>query len=147
MKVNLVKTASCTFIAADDVDYQKLIKLSNGGEFICDIKLNHNAALHRKIFAFFNFCTIHYYGDSEAGKDEYKLEFVRKKLTVIAGYHKQVFSRDGTTFELMPLSLSYEKMPPEDRAKFYSKIVDAALKRVFDRTTDENVINQLINWF
>lgn len=93
------------------------------------------------------FCTNYYYGDMDASKDEYNVQYVRNKLTVIAGYHKQVWSRDGTSFELLPRSISYEKMPPEERQVFYKKITDAALKRVFDRTTDQNVINQLLGWF
>jgi hypothetical protein len=83
----------------------------------------------------------------EAYKDEYSVLYVRNKLTVIAGYFKQVYSRDGTSFELIPLSLKYESMEPEVRQEFYKKIVDAALNRVFDKTTDENVLNQLRSWF
>ena len=47
----------------------------------------------------------------------------------------------------MPLSIAYDKMTPEQRGEFYKKIVDAALKHVFDRTNDERVLNELVNWF
>lgn len=134
-------------LPADSESQNKLSNMKVGEFYSCDIKLNQNYRLHKKIFGFFAFCCDHYYGDKEAHKDEYKLDYVRRKLTVIAGYFRQVWSRDGSNFELIPLSLSYEKMPPEERAVFYKKITDAALKRVFDKNTDENVINQLLSWF
>jgi len=147
VKINVIKTANGKLWAADELAQEQISKLENGGEYECDIKLNQNAKLHRKIFGFFKFCTIHYYGDEEAAKDQYQLDYVRKKLTVIAGYCKQMWTRDGSAFELVPLSLKYESMTPEDRVEFYKKIVDAALKRVFDRTTDEEILNELVTWF
>ncbi len=145
MKVNLIVTANRTLWAADDVDKEKLANLKVGEFYACDIKLNQNFKLHSKIFAFFKFCTQHYYGDINV--TEHQIDYVRRKLTVIAGYFDQVFSRDGDSFELVPKSISYEKMPPEQRSEYYKKITDAALKRVFDRTTDKNILNQLVGWF
>ena len=147
MKVNLILNSDRQFIACDAESQAIVEKFNVGVVHSHDIKINQNYRLHKKIFGFFAFCTNYYYGDIEACKDEYSVKYVRNKLTVIAGYFKQVWSRDGTSFELIPLSLSYEKMPPEERQEFYKKITDAALKRVFDKTTDENVINQLLNWF
>lgn len=147
MKVNFVKCAGGTLVPADDLQVKKLTKLGNGEEYEVDIKLKQNGKLHRKIMLFFSFCTQHYYGDSEAHKDQYQFDYVRKKLTIIAGYHKTMFSRDGDKFEVVALSLSYEKMSPEERSDFYKRIVTAALARVFDRTTDENTLNQLYNFF
>ena len=147
MKVAVIKTANGKLWAADDVAQEQISKLSNGEEYECDIKLKQNSKLHRKIFGFFSFCTQHYYGDIEAHKDEYQREYVRKQLTILAGYKKAIYNRDGTSFEVVPLSLSYNKMPQEVRADFYKRIVDAALKRVFDRTTDESILNKLITWF
>ena len=131
---------------ADSESESKYNKLKPG-TYSFDVKLNQNYRLHKKIFAFFAFCTTHYYGDSEAAKDEFNTKFVRNKLTVFAGYYKQQWTRDGDKFELIPLSLSYEKMSPEERGDFYKRIVDAALKHVFDRTNDEEILKQLIGWF
>jgi len=147
MKVNLILTSDRGFVACDEESQAKMSKFKVGAVHSHDVKLNQNYKLHAKIFAFFSFCTNYYYGDMEASKDAHSVEFVRRKLTVIAGYYKQVFARDGVTFELMPLSLKYESMEPEVRQEFYKKITDAALKRVFDKTTDQNVINQLLSWF
>jgi len=134
-------------IPADDLQVEKLTKLTNYEEYEHDIPLKQNGKLHRKIFAFFVFCTQHYYGDVDAHKDEYQLNYVRKNLTIFAGYSKQMFSRDGDKFEVVALSLSYEKMSPEERSDFYNRIINAAIARVFNRTTDENVLNQLYNFF
>jgi len=147
MKVNILKLAGGVLAPADESQVEKLNKLTNGIVYEVDIKVKQNAALHRKVFAFFSFCTRHYYGDNEAHKDSYQLDYVRKNLTIAAGYYRQMWSRDGDKFEIVALSLSYDKMSPEDRAEFYSRIINAAIKRVFDRNTDENTINQLYNFF
>ena len=146
MKVHVTKHPGGALMPANDEAVAQMAKVANGDHEIT-ITLKQNGRLHRKIWGFFAFCTRHYYGDSEAHKDEYKIAYVRKYLTIISGYSKQVWNRDGTKFEVVPLSLSYESMDPEIRAKFYSRIVDAALKRVFDKTTDDEILSQLINWF
>ena len=147
MKVSFTKQPGGALIPSSDADAEKMTKLSNGELYEVDIKIKQNGKLHRKVFAFFSFCTQHYYGDSEAHKDEYQLNYVRKNLTITAGYCKQMFSRDGDKFEIVPMSLSYEKMSPDERSDFYKRIINAAIKRVFDRTTDQNVLNQLYNFF
>jgi hypothetical protein len=147
VKINLIKTNDGSFIPCDEESQAKAKKFKAGVVHSHDVKVNQNYRLHSKLFGFFSFCTNYYYGDMEAYKDEYSVLYVRNKLTVIAGYFKQVYSRDGTSFELIPLSLKYESMEPEVRQEFYKKIVDAALNRVFDKTTDENVLNQLRSWF
>ncbi len=147
MKIAVIKTAQNKLWPADEIAEEHLKTLANGEEYEVEIRLKQNSKLHRKIFGFFAFCTQHYYGDMEAHKDEYQREYVRKKLTVIAGYCKQMWTRDGSAFELVPLSLSYNKMSPEDRAIFYKRLIDAALARVFDKTTDEEILNRLVTWF
>lgn len=146
MKVNLIKSPGGILVPADDAQLVKMDKLGNGEEYKVDIPLKQNGKLHRKMFLFFSFCTQHYYGDSEAHKDEYQLDYVRKKLTILAGYYRQVFNRDGG-FEIVAKSLNYEKMSPEERSDFYKRIINAAIKRVFDRAADENTLNQLYNFF
>jgi len=147
MEVNFIKQPGGAMMPADDLQVEKLTKLTNWEEYKVDIKLKQNGKLHRKIMVFFAFCTQHYYGDSEAHKDQYQFDYVRKKLTIIAGYHKTMYSRDGDRFEVVALSLSYEKMSPDERSDFYKRIINAAIARVFDRTTDNDVLNQLYNFF
>ena len=146
MKILMIKHPGGSLTPATDEAATRMQKVENGDHEI-SITLKQNSKLHSKVFGFFAFCTRHYYGDIEASKDEYKTAFVRKYLTICAGYNKQVWNRDGTKFEVVPLSISYDNMEPEERAKFYSRIINTALKRVFNNTTDDDILNELQSWF
>lgn len=147
MKINIIKTANGKFWPADEEAELKVKKLKVADVYTADIKVNNNYELHKKIFGFFTFCTNYYYGDTDASKCEYQLDRLRKKLTIAAGYHKQVFNRNGVNFEVVALSLKYESMPDDERQVFYKKITQAALDNIFDDGADDNVINQLLSWF
>ena len=147
MKINLIKTANGKFWPVDEEAEIKIAKLKKGDVYSADIKVNHNYELHKKIFGFFAFCVNYYYGDMDASKCPYQVDRLRKKLTIAAGYHKQVFNRDGIHFEVVALSLKYESMTDEDRQIFYKRMTQAALDNVFDNGADDNVINQLLTWF
>ena len=146
MKINLVKTANGKLWPVDEEAEVKLSKLKKGDVYVADIKVNHNYELHKKIMGFFAFCTRYYYGDVDAAKDKYKLDYVRGEITKIAGYIEQVPNRNGD-IKIVPKSIAYESMTPEDKGDFYKRITDAALRAVFNETTDDNVINQLLSWF
>lgn len=143
----MIKTANGKFWPADEEAEMLLTKLKKGDVYVADIKVNHNYELHKKIFGFFAFCTNYYYGDMEASKCPYQFDRLRKKLTIVAGYNKQVFARDGIHFEVVALSLKYESMPDDVRQTFYKKITQAALDNVFNNGPDENTLNQLLSWF
>tara|TARA_R110001632_G_scaffold192959_1_gene313826 strand:- start:6 stop:449 length:444 start_codon:yes stop_codon:yes gene_type:complete len=147
MKINIIKTANGKFWPADEEAELKVKKLKVADVYTADIKVNNNYELHKKIFGFFAFCTNYYYGDADASKCEYQLDRLRKKLTIAAGYHKQVFNRNGVNFEIVALSLKYESMPDDKRQVFYKKITQAALDNIFNDGADDNVINQLLSWF
>ena len=140
-------TSNRQFVACDEESQSKMSKFKVGVIHSHEVKVNHNYELHKKIFAFFGFCTNYYYGDMEASKCPYQLDRLRKKLTVAAGYHKQVFNRDGIHFEIVALSLKYESMPDDERQIFYKKITQAALDNVFNNGADDNTLNQLLSWF
>ena len=147
MKINLIKTANGKFWPADEEAETKVNKLKKGDVYSADIKVNNNYELHKKIFGFFGFCCNYYYGDNEASKCEYQLDRLRKKLTIAAGYHRQVFNRDGVNFEIVALSLKYESMPDDERQVFYKRITQAALDNIFNNGADDNTLNQLLSWF
>jgi hypothetical protein len=147
VKLNLIKTNDGSFVACDEESQAKMAKFKVGVVHSHDVKVNQNWILHKKIFGFFGFCCNYYYGDSEASKDEYKLERHRKKLTVSAGYFKQVFDPNGVGFEIVALSLKYDSMPDDERQVFYKRITQAALDNVFNNGPDENTLNELLSWF
>ena len=147
MKINLIKTNEGSFIACDEESQIKMAKFKAGVIHSHDVKVNQNYRLHSKIFGFFGFCCNYYYGDIEASKCEYKLERHRKKLTVAAGYFKQVFDPNGVGFEIVALSLKYGSMPDDVRQDFYRRITQAAIDNVFNNCDDENTLKQLNSWF
>jgi hypothetical protein len=144
VKVNMVKLAGGIFSPADEEAEAQLQKIKNCDHYTVDIKLNHNYKLLQKVHVFAKYCAQFYYGDIDVDKDQ--VELVRKKLLIFAGYHKQVFLADGIRFELTALSMSYDKMTPEDRNTCYNKLVDAALIHVF-KSADEKIFNQLMSFF
>jgi hypothetical protein len=147
VKINLIKTANGKLWPADEEAECKLLKLKSADIYIADIKVNQNYELHKKIFGFFAFCCNYHYGDMEASKDVYQLDTHRKKLTIAAGYYRQVFEPNGVDFEVVALSLKYDSMPDDERQNFYKRITQAALDNVFNNGADENTINQLLGWF
>jgi len=145
MKVNVVKTANGKLWPAEQEDEEKLRNMKVAEVYEVDIKVNQNYQLHKKIFAFFKFCTQHYYGDMDVTTEQ--VEFTREKLLMSAGYVKQVFYPDGQRFELKPMSMSYAKMSPEERSECYKRLINTALKRVFNNNIDKVTENQLMSFF
>jgi hypothetical protein len=146
MKVQITLSADGMINPANEESMIAMKKLKYGNFYDCSIKLDQNYRLHQKVFGFFAFCTRHYYGDNEAHKSKYNVDYVRGEITKAAGYYEQVFNRTGS-FKLVPRSVSYESMPDDEKQDFYKAITDAALRMVFDNTTDENTLNQLMGWF
>ena len=144
MKVNMIKLPGGIFSPADEEAEAKLLRVKNCDTYTVNIALNHNYKLLQKIHVFFKFCTQHYFGDIDPTTDQ--IDLTRKKITMSAGYVKQVFLPDGKRFELVPMSISYEKMLPEERAVCYEKLVSSALKNVF-HNADDNTFNQLMSFF
>ena len=112
-----------------------------------DFKQSQNIKLHRKIFALSKFCASYYYGTQESDLTQDQIDLVRRKLTLLSGYYRRVFLSDGVRFELIPQSISYAKMSPEDRETFYNKMIDAAIKNVFQGEADSEIINRLTGFF
>ena len=144
MKVTMCKNPGGLFSPSDEFVEEQLRSLKNFEHYEVLIKLDQNYELHKKIFAFFTYCTQFYYGDINVTKDQ--VELTREKLTMLAGYVVQTFLPDGVRFELKPKSISYAKMPPEERTVFYSNLINAALKNVF-HTADEDEYNKLMSFF
>ena len=147
MKINLIKTANGRFWPVDEEAELKIAKLKKGDVYSADIKVDHNYELHKKIFGFFGFCCNYWYRDIEAKKDELKLGLTREELTIAAGYFEQKFYPDGKSFKVVARSLSYKSMPDDERQVFYKKVTQAALDNIFNDGADDNVINQLLDWF
>lgn len=144
MKANYLKVGGGTLVPADEQSFEASHSLKNNEYYEVTIKLNQNYRLHSKIFAFFKFCAQYYYGDSEPCTDQ--VELVRRNLLISAGYCKQVFYNDGVSFEIIPLSLKYASMPPEERSKCYKKLVSTAIKTIWNSKIDQKTESELLRF-
>lgn len=144
MKVNMKKNAGGVMLPADEEAEQLMLKVKNDSVYSVDIKLNQNYKLHKKMFAFFKYCSQHYYGDTEVDKDQ--IDYTRRQLLIAAGYTKTMADPVSGFIEVTAKSLKYASMTPEDRISCYKKIVNSALKNVF-HSADESIYNQLMSFF
>lgn len=144
MKVSMYKNPGGLFSPSDELIEEQLRTLKNYKHYKVSITLDQDYELHKKIFAFFTYCTQFYFSDMHVTTDQ--VELTRGKLTMAAGYVTQTFLPDGKRFELTPKSISYAKMPPEERAVFYSNLINSALKNVF-HSADEDEYNKLMSFF
>lgn len=149
MQIEMVKNAGGVFVPAFDHDLPRLTKFKNGEMYTADIKLTRNPAFHRKMFAFFNFCFAHWAAERAGYEftDEYtqKKEF-RNNLTILAGFFDVVTTIKGET-KVRAKSLAYGNMEPDEFERCYNAMVNAAIKHLFGRTTDQNIIQQLQSFF
>ena len=145
MKINMVKNAGGLLTPANDMEADKLIRFKTGEQYEIDIKLSRNPAFHRKVFAFFNFCFEHWKGENELQCEAKQFDVFREHLTVLAGYYDSYHSITGSV-RVEAKSLSYSSMKQEEFEKFYTALVNAAMKNVF-KNADENTYNQLIGYF
>jgi len=144
MKVNMKKNAGGLMSPADEESEQLMLKVKNDCVYSVDIKLNQNYKLHSKMFAFFKYCSQHYFGDMEVDKDQ--IDYTRRQLLIAAGYTKTMIDPVSGFIEVTAKSLKYASMTPEDRISCYKKIVESALKNVF-HDADESIYNQLMSFF
>lgn len=148
-RVQVIKMAGGLLAPLDDNEAETLQGFKNGEQYEVEIKRYRNPAFHRKVFAFFKFCFEHWAVDKTEWKyfDERKqFDTFRKHLTVLAGFKEISYTLDGS-FRVEAQSLSYGNMEQDEFEQCYSALINAALKHVFDNTTDENVINRLYAFF
>lgn len=149
MQIEMVKNAGGVFVPAFDHDLPRLTKFKNGEMYTADIKLTRNPAFHRKMFSFFNFCFAHWSADKTpmANADEAtQFDRFRKDLTILAGFYEQTVRLNGD-IRTEAKSLAYANMEPGEFERCYNAMVNAAIKHLFGRTTDQNIINQLYSYF
>ena len=145
MKVNMIKHAGGVLIPASDLELEKMNKFKTGEQYEIEIKLSRNPAFHRKVFAFFNFCFAHWRGDNEFQSESKQFNVFRNHLTVLAGFYDEHYSIHGAA-RIEAKSLAYSSMKQEEFEECYNALINAAMKHVF-KSSDENTLNQLMNFF
>lgn len=149
MQIEMVKNAGGVFVPAFDHDLPRLTKFKNGEQYTAEIKLTRNPAFHRKMFAFFNFCFAHWAADRvglEHADETTQFERFRKDLTILAGFYEQTMRLNGE-IRTEAKSLAFANMEPDEFERCYSAMINAAIKHIFGRTTDQNTLQQLQSFF
>ena len=145
MKVNFIKQPGGVLVPANDMESEKLTRFKTGELYEIEIKLTRNAAFHRKVFAFFNFCFAHWKGDNEFQCEQKQFNVFRDHLTVLAGFYDSYYGIDGRA-RIEAKSISYSNMSQNEFELLYSALINAAIKNIFPNA-DQATIDQLYNFF
>lgn len=155
MEVILLKSPTGALVPADPEQAQALSRFKAGDLVRGEFKLMQNGQFHRKMMALLNLCYEHFRDRVGAGVMHRGhlvkpcFDTWRKNFTIMAGHFEVVFNARG-----MPVpkakSLSFAKMPPDEREQVYSDFIDAALKHVYDSNMTEaqlrNTIDQIMSY-
>ncbi len=144
MKIDLVKTAMNKLYPADEKAEKQIAKLKTGQNYKANITLDQNYKLLQKVWVFCRYCAQHYFGDQNV--DEYQVEYVKSQLLIAAGYVRTLVDPRNGHIEIMPISISYDKMEEEERRDCYQKLVTAACNNVFHDASNEKW-NELMRFF
>ena len=145
----MMKNAGGVFCPADEMYLPDLQSFKNGEIYEIELKRTRNPAFHRKVFAFFKFCFNHWAADKTEWKhfDERKqFDTFRKHLTVLAGFYESTYNIKGD-LRIEAQSLSYGNMEQAEFESCYKALISAAIKHIFNDSTDENTLNQLYEFF
>lgn len=145
----MTKQPGGVFSPEDEIVAESLKRFKNGETYKVEIKLSRNPAFHRKAFAFFNFCFDCWSGcftEYQNMDEEAQFETFRKHLTVLAGYRIVTYTIDGRA-RVEAMSLSYESMKQKEFEQCYKALINAALKHIFNETTDQSIIDRLYSFF
>jgi hypothetical protein len=149
MKVNFIKQVGGVLIPANEIEVDRLKRLKTGEMYEVDLVSSRNPAFHGKVFAFFNFVYNYWSADKtewEHFNEQKQFDTFRKNLTVLAGFKEVSYTIDGR-MRVEAKSLAYAKMEQEEFEACYSALINASIKHIFNNTKDQNIINQLYEFF
>ena len=149
LKIQVIKLQGGVLAPLDELESEELKSLKNGEQYEIEIIRTRNPAFHRKVFAFFKFCFNHWVVDKTEWEhfDERKqFDTFHKHLTVLAGFYESTYNIKGD-LRIEAQSLSYGNMEQAEFESCYKALISAAIKHIFNDTTDENILNQLYAFF
>ena len=149
MKIHFKKATGGILIPASPIEESRMQRFRSGEIYPVEIKLSRNSGFHKKVFAFMTWAFE--YWKSESTQAEFMCEiaqfdFFRKELTILAGYYDYVVSVNGQA-QVNVRSLAFDSMTQEEFEQFNTAMTNAAIKHVFNNTTDENILNKLYSFF
>ena len=133
---------------ASDLEEEKMKRFKSGEIYQVELKLTRNPAFHGKVFSFFNYCYEYYCGATrnEHYDQSKQFDFFRSELTCLSGYKDVYYRMDGSV-RVEAKSISYAKMTQEEFEQFYTALINAACKEVFDSNVSDETYNKLLSFF
>ena len=118
-----------------DQAIEALQKIKNYSEIMIEIKNHRNPAFHRKAFALLNLIY-----DNQEGFTNF--DCFRAWITIKAGYFKTGITPNGSTF-FDAQSLKFESMSAEKFERWYSSVIDIAIK---EYGMNKKLLNEIIGF-
>jgi hypothetical protein len=137
MDIYLVKRSDNSFIAANNSDYESVLKLKVGETYKHVVTKPRNLKHHRKLFALFNLV----YDNQERFKH---LEDLRNELVKEAGYFEEYVTLQG---ELMrkAKSIAFNNMDQFEFDMLYSKVKDVVC--IHFKITTEQIEEEIHRYY
>jgi hypothetical protein len=128
-----------------DADYDQKKKLKLGVIYTAEIRQARNIAFHRKYFALINLAWEY---QNERTRNHFKnsIEAFRKTVEIAAGHYDPVYSIARKEWIETPKSISFAKMDDSEFQSLYERIKDVLFAVFLRHITEEEFMNNLINF-
>lgn len=137
MELTLIKQLNGDFRPATDKDKKLCNKVKVGSPISGNFTKPRNYEFHKKYFALLNLAFEY--------SDINNFEFFRKEIIKRAGYYESYINFKGIeVFEAK--SISFAKMDNLEFEILFKKTIDVILKYVLKNNTEEEILENLINF-
>lgn len=123
-------------------------ELPNNTVFKVVISQPRNYKLHKKFFSMVK-CAYDLWEPNGVEGVAKSFDNFRSELTILCGHYETVFSVHGSSFKLIPKSISFAKMDEQTFKNLYSTAIDIILKNVLKNYTKddfEEVVLKIIGY-
>lgn len=144
MKLHLLNTSS-GLIPMYDYDFDEKKKLKIGEVYQVEIKLARNYEFLRKYFALIN-CAWEYQNEKVQAHFKDSKDKFRESVQIAAGYTETFYSIDKKEWLEKAKSISFESMKEEDFIDLYESVKDILFKIFLKNISEEEFMNNLINF-
>lgn len=152
--LQLIKMPGGMLRPANQVDAEKLEKITNGRLLLAEVTQPRNPSFHRKLFALLNFGFEYWTPEAESVNGvtpEKNFERFRKDVLILAGFRTMVVNvKNEVRYEAE--SISFAKMDETRFAEVYQSVFNViwriVLSRIDGLTVEvvENTINQMLSF-
>ena len=146
MKITMIKMPGGLLSPASEIEEERLKRFKNRDEYEIEIKMPRNDGFHRKVFKFMNYCFQYWSSDREFMDEPAQFDCFRQNLTVLAGYYDEFYTITGSQMRIQARSLSYSAMTQGEFESFYSALIAAAMRTIFNGCGRE-IEDKLVEFF